>query len=158
MRMVVRRGGLRAAHRSESADRRNGVEEEDHYSTHRDREGARMDHRVDESRSLRHEDEWVVDGERRSRVGCERTWRWGRMAVQRVKRFRGHSGPGKLDCLAEGENRHCDSLVLSERSSGSLTTWLELNHCGCPLVEEVANRVGEAVEVSAGGIRGAEIL
>lgn len=75
MRMLVRRGGLRAARRSESADRRNGVVEEDHYSTHRDREGARMDYREDESRSLRHEDEWVVDGERHSTGDCGRTWR-----------------------------------------------------------------------------------
>lgn len=56
MMVVVRHGGLRAAHRPESAIRRNGVVEEDRCSIRRDREGGRMDHREDESRSLRRED------------------------------------------------------------------------------------------------------
>lgn len=100
----------------------------------------------------------MVGEERRWRGDCERTLRWGRMVVQMVKGLLGQSGPGKLERLAEGENHRCDSLVLLGRSSGCLTTWLELNHCGCPLVEGVVNHVGEAVEVSAGGIREEEIL
>ena len=75
------------------------------------------------------------------------------MAVRLVIGVRGHSDLGRLEHLVEGESRRCGNLVLLERSLGCLTIWPESSHCGCPLAPGVVIHGGEAVGVSAGGIR-----
>ena len=76
-----------------------------------------------------------------------------------VRELRGQSGLGMLAHLAEGENHHCDNLVLLGRSWGCPTIWLKSNHCGYPLSQAVViHGDEEVVKASADDIHGEEIL